>query len=56
MEELSNQEDSKILRAGVFGGSFSKPKSSFRSCIFCKTAGRPNHTSHYLSASQQVST
>ena len=50
MKELSNQQDYKKLRAVALGGSFNKPKSSFRSCILCKTAGLPNHTSHYLSA------
>ena len=51
LDELRSQEEAKVMRAGgapSFASKFSKRRIPSKSCILCKTAGRP-HTSHNLS-------
>ena len=47
LDELRSIEDTKVLRTRAFGDRFGRPRPKPKSCILCKTAGRP-HTSHNL--------
>ena len=52
LDELASAEESKVFRTGNRSGSYGRQQTSNnqsrRSCVLCKTAGRP-HNTHWLS-------
>lgn len=57
MEEIRSVEETRALRTGTYR-SWTSPSnkrsagkrsgSGYKSCILCRTAGRPGHSTHYL--------